>query len=115
MSGSSGSAGWKNAKQRRSRSSRRFKSGNPWISCTASYASAFSRIACGVAAVRDEGAQELGETIGAPLRHALGNAVAQRAHDALEQRARRHLVRNLSRNMFFHTLPIAFPGNASTK
>jgi hypothetical protein len=42
ISGSFGICGWKNAKQRRSESSRRRRSGQPWIACTASYSISFS-------------------------------------------------------------------------
>src|SRR5438445_3179282 len=42
MIGSSGSCGWKKAKQRRSDSRRRRRSRQPWIACTASYWISFS-------------------------------------------------------------------------
>src|SRR5207244_1420204 len=42
MIGSSGSCGWKKAKQRRSDSRRRRRSREPWIACTASYWISFS-------------------------------------------------------------------------
>ena len=42
MIGSSGSCGWKKAKQRRSASRRRRRSRQPWIACTASYWISFS-------------------------------------------------------------------------
>src|SRR5438445_6220841 len=42
MIGSSGSCGWKKAKQRRSDSRRRRRSRQPWIACTASYWMSFS-------------------------------------------------------------------------